>query len=513
MKKLPIGIQDFKELREKGFLYVDKTPLIYEMVSGSKAYFLSRPRRFGKSLLVSTLKELFCGNQALFQDLWIEDKIDWIAHPVVHLSFAKGDFRVVGLRAYLQAMLKEIAQEKEVDFPFSPTDRLGGAVEWLIKKLHQKYEAQVVLLIDEYDKPIIDFLSQDELPIAEQNREIMKEFYSPLKDLDPHLRFFFLTGVSKFSKMSVFSELNNLYDLSLSRIGETLLGYTEAELELYFEERIAQIAQNQRRTVAQMRQDIREWYNGYSFGGERLYNPFSILNFMMDQKFNNYWFETGIPTFLVKQMAERQYYDVSEIEMDSLSLGSFDISNIHPLVVLFQTGFLTLKERTFLDVYRLGYPNMEVRNTMLRMLLAEYAHTDSIGSNALVVEMKRSFEQDDLEGFFTHLNGLFAKIPYQIFEERKESYYHAIIFLTFTLLGFYAEAEVSTARGRIDALVRTARHLYIFKFKVNERAEKALEQIKTKGYAEKYAAEGRQIFLIGVACNQKMIEEYVVEMV
>ncbi len=510
MKKLPIGIQDFAKLRNEDYLYIDKTKQIFELLNNSY-YFLSRPRRFGKSLLVSTLRELFLGNQELFRGLWIEDKIEWKQHPVIHLSFAKGDYKVQGLRAYLQEKLQEIAQSYDLDFPFSPTDGLGRSLEYIIKTLHEQHQAQVVLLIDEYDKPIIDFLGKDEIHIAKENRDIMKEFYSPIKDLDPHLRFFFLTGVSKFSKVSVFSELNNLKDLTLSRMGETLVGYTEAELGLYFEENIEQIAAQQQQSITQVRQSIREWYNGYSFGGESIYNPFSILNFMQDGRFNNYWFETGIPTFLTKLMAEGGYYDVSEIELDLMSLGSFDIERIDPIVVLFQTGFLTIKENTMEDIYRLGYPNREVRNTMVKLLLREYAYVTSSEENNLVVNIKRSFDKHDLEGFFEYLNALFAKIPYQIFEEKKESYYHSIIYLLFTLLGYYSDAEVSTSRGRIDAVVRTASHIYILEFKVNDTAENALKQIKEKSYADKYGTEGKQTVLIGVACNQKMIEEYLVE--
>ncbi len=508
MKKLPIGIQDFAKLRNEDYLYIDKTKHIFDLLDNSY-YFLSRPRRFGKSLLVSTLRELFLGNKALFKGLWIEDKIEWKQYPVIHLSFAKGDYKDIGLKKYLLENIYQTAKKYGLTLKH---DTLGFALAELIKTLHKQHQAQVVLLIDEYDKPIIDFLGKDEIHIAKENRDIMKEFYSPIKDLDPHLRFFFLTGVSKFSKVSVFSELNNLNDITIDENFATLTGYTHKELTHYFAPHITHFAEKKKLSEQEVLDNLRLWYNGYLWAGEeRLYNPFSILNSLQKMSFYNFWFETGIPTFLTKLMAEGGYYDVSEIETDLMSLGSFDIERIDPIVVLFQTGFLTLKENTMEDIYRLGYPNREVRNTMVKLLLREYAHITGTEENNLVVNIKRSFDRHDLESFFEYLHALFAKIPYQIFEEKKESYYHSIIFLLFTLLGYYSDAEVSTSRGRIDAVVRTVSHIYILEFKVNDTAENALKQIKEKGYAEKYSIEGRQTVLIGVACNQKMIEEYLVE--
>jgi hypothetical protein len=509
LRKLPVGIQSFKELRENDFLYIDKTEKIFELIEGSKAYFLSRPRRFGKSLLINTLKELFLGNKELFKGLWIEDKIEWKQYSVIHFDFAKGDYKEFGLRKYLYTSLQKKALQYQIELK---AEGLGSQFQELIVKLHEKFNEQVVILIDEYDKPIIDFLSKSEIHQAVENRDIMKEFYSPVKGLDKYIRFFFLTGVSKFTKVSIFSELNHLQDLTLHRLGATLLGYTEAELYHYFADYIQFIASEEGISEEQLKVNIREWYNGYNFtGNEKVYNPFSVLNFMSSRKFNNYWFETGTPTFLVKMLAEDKIYDVDQTETDLLSLGNFNIENIDVVTVLFQTGYLTLQEQIEFDMYRLGYPNKEVKNSMLKMLLSEYGAMSSSETNSLVMKIKRAFLSANFEDLFLHFNTLFAKIPAEIFEERLESYYHSIVFLTFTLLGYYADAEVHTSRGRIDAVVQTKDAVFVLEFKIKDSAKSALQQIKDKQYHHKYLSEEKKIYLIGIACNQKEIKEYLIE--
>jgi hypothetical protein len=508
MQNLPIGIQSFRQLRENNFIYVDKTEHIFELVNSSPVYFLSRPRRFGKSLLISTLKELFLGNKALFKDLWIENKIEWIEYPVIHFDFAKGDFKDVGLRKSIE---KRILEQAELYDIVIKNESISNQLEELIKKINKKYNQQVVLLIDEYDKPIIDFLGKDEINSAIQNREIMKEFYSPIKSLDNELRFFFMTGVTRFSKVSIFSDLNHLKDLTLHRLGETLLGYTQTELYHYFDLYIKQIASLHKISAQELKEEIKEWYNGYNFGGERLYNPFSILNFMDDKKFTNYWFETGTPTFLIKLVVEGGYYDMKSVRTNLAALGNFDITNLSPVPILFQTGYLTLKENIVGNTYRLGYPNKEVENSMVQLLLDEYTQKQTDQTTNLLLQLKENFDANDLESVFIDLNALFADIPYQIFETKKENYYHSVIFLTFKHLGYYATSEVSTSRGRIDAVVETKNSIYILEFKVNDTAQNALKQIKEKGYADKYLNQNKKIILIGVSFEDKAIKEYVVE--
>ena len=508
MQKLPIGIQSFSELRSKGFLYIDKTEQILELIEGSKVYFLSRPRRFGKSLLISTLKEIFSGRKELFKGLFIEDKIEWDSFPVIHLDFAKSNYKEIGLKLALQERLNYQASLYKIELD---TQTISSQLEELIRKLYKKYNKQVVLLIDEYDKPIIDFLEKDKIHIAQENSEIMKSFYSPIKSLDNELRFFFLTGISRFTKVSIFSDLNNLNDITTSRLANTLVGYTETEVHHYFDEYIKLIAKEKNSTALELKQEIKEWYNGYSFGGEKLYNPFSILNFMSDRKFNNYWFATGTPTFLIKLMAEEKYYDINDIETNDFSLANFDITDIDPITVLFQTGYLTIREKTGQNMYRLGYPNREVENSMVQLLLSEYVKKNNTKTNTALMKLKRGFETDDLDSVFYYLKSLFADISYQIFEQNRESYYHSIIFLTFKLLGYNADAEVSTSIGRIDAVVKTPTHIYILEFKVNDTAENAIKQIKEKKYAQKYLNENKKIVLIGVACQEKTIKEYLIE--
>ncbi len=512
MKKLPIGIQDFEKLRTTGFLYVDKTERIFDLVDGAGYYFLSRPRRFGKSLLVSTLKEIFSGKKELFEGLWIEDKIDWKKHPVIHFSFTEMDYKNLGLEKAIEENLFYQASLFEINLD---SETITSQLQELVRKLHKKFDERVVILIDEYDKPIIDFLGKDEIHIAAENRDIMKNFYSPIKSLDPHLRFFFLTGVSRFSKVSIFSDLNNLNDISLGGSSSDLLGYTEQEILNYFDDYITITAKANEISENKLLDQMRSWYNGYNFdGANKIYNPFSVLNFFDKQKFNNYWFKTGTPTFLIKLLEENEYYNIEEIETSLDALEKFEITNLNPIVILFQTGYFTIKKHLIADIYLLGYPNKEVRRSMNQLLLAEYTKKETTHTTNLIYQITKSFDKNELDKVFVHLNSLFASIPYQIFETKKENYYHSIIYLTFKLLGYYTQSEVSTSEGRIDAVVQTENNIYILEFKVNDTAEKAIEQIKNKNYTEKYKAEkenGKTIYIIGVACNEKTIKEYLIE--
>jgi len=511
MQELPLGIQDFTKLRTNNLLYVDKTQIIHQLINSGQYHFISRPRRFGKSLLVSTLRDIFLAKKELFKGLWIEDKIDWEKHNVIHFSFGKSDFKETGLLEAISKRLQQVA--KDYDIELIGKD-IANQFENLIKNLAQ--ENQVVILIDEYDKPIIEYLGKEEIPKAYENRSILKTFYSVLKDLDSYIRFFLITGVSKFSKVSIFSDLNNVSDISMHPRYATLLGYTQKELESYFEENINHITKEQGIEKQELLTDLKKWYNGYDFVGEnqdKVYNPFSILSFMESGKISNYWFSTGTPTFLTKMLKEQGIYDVQGAIADEDSLGKFELDNLDAITVLFQTGYLTLEEKIEFDVFTLNYPNQEVKNSMFRFLLAEYAYNTSRVSQSLVIKLKRAFNKNDIDSVFEYLNALFAKIPYQIFEEQLESYYHSIIFLTFTMLGYYAKAEVQTSKGRIDAVVETEENIYILEFKVSATAEEALSQIKETNYFQKYKDIEKNIFLIGVACKEKELKEYLVEKV
>jgi hypothetical protein len=506
IQKYPIGIQDFGELRRGGYVYIDKTADIFRLVDQGKFYFLSRPRRFGKSLLLSTLKEMFLGNRELFRGLWIEDKVDWArTSPVIHLSFGKSDFRQMPLTEAIAKRLHEAA----ASFGLALQSRdVSNLFEELIRGVYQR-QGQVAILIDEYDKPITDFLGRDELPTALENREVLKSFYSVVKDLDPCIRFFLLTGVSRFSKVSIFSDLNNLHDITLHPAYGTLLGYTQAELEHYFDQELGKLAQKENLDRATLVGKVRHWYNGYLWGEqETVYNPFSALMLMSQQRFSNFWFATGTPTFLVKKLREKFTYDLGEVQLTETQLGNFQVEDIDEMALLFQTGYLTIKEKMGAG-YLLGYPNEEVRLALLEWMLAGFSGQRQAGP--LVFNLVRYLGARRYEDFRGALNSLLAQVPHEQFMERYEAFYHAIFFLAFSLAGAYAQAEAHSARGRLDAVVRTGGAIFVIEFKVNGGAAEALAQIRARGYHQQYLHQGLPVILLGVGCADREVKELLVE--
>ena len=484
--KYPIGIQDFAKIRTEGYAYVDKTEQIYRLVTGGAYYFLSRPRRFGKSLLLSTMYELYRGNRELFTGLWIDERWDWEGQPpraVIWLKFASSGFQTLGLEAAIDEMLNRTAQDYGVELPTGPYNK---RFRRLIELLGRKHRA--VLLIDEYDKPLIDYL--DDLSRAEANRNILKTFYSVIKDSDPYLELVFMTGVSAFSKVTIFSDLNNLRNISLHSIGYTIAGLTEAELQTTFAQDLQTV------DLAKMR----AWYNGYSWGGEQtLYNPFSILNFLDGKQYKNYWFETGTPTFLVREMRKRGNYDITSIKTPSSTLTSFDIDQLDPVGVLFQTGYLTVTEYVEEDLlYTLAYPNLEVRHSLEQLLLQEYVDQPASEVLPRVVQLRNALRDADLQEVIHLLNASFAAIPYDHWAGQNEHFYHAIVHLTFSLLGTYVRSEVHTSRGRCDALAETTDYVYAFEFKLDRNAMDAVSQIIERGYLEPYAADSRTAIAVGI---------------
>lgn len=451
--KLPIGIQDFSELRTGNFVYIDKTELIYPLLTGAKTYFLSRPRRFGKSLLISTLRYLFEGRKDLFEGLWIENKWDWNEkHPVIRLSFDAISHKELGLRLALLKEVNRIASDFGIELMATEP---AESFRELIRSITEK-QGKVVILIDEYDRPIIDFLGLDELPKAEANRAILKSFFSILKSEDVNIRFLFLTGISKFSKVSIFSDLNHLYDLSTDPNSATICGYTQTEVEHYFAPILAEMPPD---TLDKMR----EWYNGYSWNGrDFVYNPFSVLSFFKAKEYHNFWFLTGTPTFLVKRLNKNFEYALDNIEVESLLIESFELENLHPLALLFQTGYLTIKSRTEFGTLILDYPNREVKEALTRALLADYTCEGRIIPR--IGQLTRSLNNNDIPKTVELLHGLFKSIPSQIFIANREAYFHSVIYLTFILLGVYIQAEVNSSDGRLDAVVHTPERIFIFEF-------------------------------------------------
>ncbi len=493
MKKLPVGIQDFSKLRKENCVYVDKTEHIYRLITEGSYYFLSRPRRFGKSLLVSTLEEIYSGNKELFKGLWIYDQIEWKKYPIIKISFASISHGSLGLIPAIEKKLRDLA----ADFGIQLSDTSYSQLfQELIKEL-AKLE-QVVILIDEYDKPIIDVL--DNLEKAETNRDILKEFYSIIKDNDKNIKFFFLTGVSKFSKVSIFSDLNNLMDITLDQRYSTMVGITQIELEHYFSENILQMQEEYKNVYPNLLATIKEMYNGYSWDGKTsVYNPFSVLNLFSSLRFDNYWFATGTPTFLLKLLKQNNYtaLDFEDLSVDSTIIDKFDLKNISALGLLFQTGYLTIKKYDFVhNHYLLYFPNKEVENSFAKHLLSEFSEMQYEKSGILIFRLEKALKQDDIEEFMSLLKTIFANITYPNIE-KKEKYYHSIFYLTLKLLGYNIQSEIMTSKGRIDAMVVTDTHVYIMEFKLGE-AKKALQQIKDKNYAEKYQNQNKQIVLLGI---------------
>ncbi|PSR11079.1 MAG: AAA family ATPase [Bacteroidetes bacterium] len=495
--KYPIGIQDFRRIRTEDYVYVDKTRHIYEMLEGGVYFFLSRPRRFGKSLLLSTMNELYSGSRDLFEGLWIHDQWDWEAQrrPVIWLKFATFQYKDYPLR---DAIFAGLAKEAERLGVSPPDGEMVHPLLDLLQKINAHYGEKAVLLIDEYDKPIIDFL--DDIARAESNRDTLKWLYSILKDSDALLEKIFITGVSAFSKVSIFSDLNHLSNLTLHRNAYTLLGITHAEVLAYFTEPLQVIANEMGVSLAGVIDQTARWYNGYSWGGkERVYNPFSLLSFLGSRQFQNFWFQTGTPTFLVKEMRQQKLYNPSGREFNSSDLSNFDFTRLNPITVLFQTGYLTVTHYDAeLQLYSLDYPNKEVRSSLEQMLINIYLDDHLEGAASRVGNILRALRRKDLDTVITIFNATFAGIPAQLWQKDNEHFYHALIHLTFSLLGAYVHSEVNTANGRCDALVETADHIYAFEFKLDKPVAEAMQQIRDRGYLAPYADSPKQKIAVGI---------------
>ncbi|QQZ29858.1 ATP-binding protein [Thiothrix subterranea] len=512
LQKLPVGIQTFEEIIGKDYLYIDKTEAIHRLIASGKYYFLSRPRRFGKSLTLSTLNAIFSGKRDLFKGLWIENQWDWDnKHPVVHLSFSSIGYREIGLEQAIRQELNKIGAIGGITFPQQASIAL--MFRQLLEQLARQHGKKVVLLIDEYDKPLIDYL--DDIPQARTNQQVMKTFYSVIKDSDPYLEFLLITGVSKFSKVSVFSDLNNLYDLTLDHKAATLVGYTQAELEHYFAPYFPAAEQRLKLSRAELLEKLRRWYNGYSWDNENfVYNPYSILSFFSANAFRNFWFESGTPTFLIKLMRRDWLYQFDNLELSERAFSSYDIEYLETLPILFQTGYLTIKGIDEHNLYRLDYPNAEVKEALLEYMISNLRHEQTALGTPLVVHLHKAFQANDLEQVIDIIKSIFKKIPSQIFIKEAEAYYHSLIYLVFFYLGQYTEAEVNDSTGRIDCVVKTPTHIYIIEFKLNKNAKTALKQIKDKDYAGAYRTDPRPKVLLGInfSSKAKTVDDWVTEL-
>ncbi len=497
-RKLPIGIQTFREIREEGYYYVDKTAYARLLADDAgKHYFLSRPRRFGKSLFLDTLKELFEGAEPLFRGLAVHDGWNWSkCRPVVRLSFASGNFKKPGfLEESATAQIEDIALRTGVGAAGGTSSAVR--LRRLIEALSVHSGERVTVLVDEYDKPVLDAL--DEPRTARTNRDDLRGLYSTIKDCDSWIEFSFITGVSKFSKVSLFSGLNILTDITLDPVYSAICGYTDADLDAVFGPELQGLD----------RSAIREWYNGYAWlGPERVYNPFGLLKLFRSRRFRAHWFETATPTFLVDTLLER---GVDAAALDGLHcdedlLSAFDVDSMSTEALLFQTGYLTITGAEDLDEdpqYRLGYPNREVRQSLNRSLLTALAPSwrQGLGNGA---SLRRLLAAGDLPGTETLFRALFAGIPYEWHLRndiaRYEGYWASVFYAYVAAAGLDVVVEDSGSRGRLDMVVRLGERVYLFEFKVVERASPgaALAQLRARRYAEKYRGGGRAVVLIGV---------------
>ena len=497
--KFPIGIQNFEKLRNDGYVYVDKTALLYKLVNNGSYYFLSRPRRFGKSLLISTLESYFSGKKELFRGLAIENlEKDWEEYPILHLDLNTAKYDSADA---LLNVLNDVLSNWEATYGTSPTEvtpelRFKG----IIRRAWERTGRRVVILVDEYDKPMLQAIGNEGL--QDEYRNILKAFYSVLKTQDRYIRFALLTGVTKFGKVSVFSDLNNLKDISMDERYIDICGITEAEIHEYFEEPLHGLAAKEGTDYDTVCERLRQMYDGYHFetGTPGIYNPFSLLNTLDSMKFGDYWFETGTPSFLVHLLKEADY-DLNNLQEEQVSadvLNSIDSMSRNPIPVIYQSGYLTIKgyDKEF-RIYRLGFPNMEVENGFIRYLLPLYTPVEENGTDFFAASFISDVRRGNPESFMERLQSLFADTDYEI-TGKLEKYFQNSMYLVFKLLGFYAEVERRTSRGRIDIVIQTADYVYVLEVKLDGTADDALRQIDERGYADPFMSGNRHIYKIGV---------------
>ena len=534
LKKLPIGVQSFEQLIREGAVYVDKTKNIYEILKpGFGAYFLSRPRRFGKSLLVSTLEAIFKNKRHLFKGLWLDSSdYAWEEFPVIKIDMSSVSKKTnVTLNQALKEAVNDNALREGITLEDKEPERM---FQLLIHALAKKYNQQVVILIDEYDDPILKHINDPEM--AGKNREVLQDFYKIMKSESGSLRFVFLTGVSKFAKTSIFSGLNNLLNISMSEKYATLLGYTQEELESYFSEYISELAESHSLSVDEILNKIKFWYNGYKFSKaeNKVYNPFSSLLLFETKEFVNHWFVTGTPTFLI-ELIKRSSVDLQSfedlIEIPEYNLNVYDVESLPLIPIMFDAGYLTLVKQSLMGndiIYGLSYPNYEVKNSLVSGLLNEFSEKDSGSISSELLQISRSIINNDLEKFFSLLKSYFASIPYDLIpkKELNEKYFQLIFYLLMRVTSFRVNTEDRTNLGRIYLMLETDTSIYLFELKVNSSATAALEQIKEKKYYEKYlhipvvksdssseTAQDKVVYLIGLnlSLEERNISEYLVE--
>ncbi len=524
-RKLPIGVQSFKVLRNDRYLYVDKTEYLFQLAQSGRVYFLSRPRRFGKSLFLSTLAAYFRGQKELFTGLYLEkaeeeqaaqeNRAAWETYPVLYFDFNIGNYtdpRALNERLHVLLESEESSygiETREKEQPF-----FASRFEKLLKAAYKQTGKQVVILVDEYDKPLLQTMGVNET-LNDQYRNILKAFYSVIKTCDQYIRFAFLTGVTKFSKISIFSDLNNLRDISMEKQYAGICGVSQTELEETFQPEIQILADDQGLPYQQALADLKQWYDGYLFhpAGKGMYNPYSVLSALAKREIRGYWFSTGTPTFLVNYLKEAHYFipDLDgKVELNEEELETYRAVAEDALPILFQAGYLTIKEYiSDVRLYRLGFPNDEVRYGFLRNVLPAYSAVPFTQSGVWVARFVQDIREGKVDSFMERMQSLIAGIPYDNFTEEnlklREQNYQAAVYLIFKLMGQFVQTEEHCSTGRIDCIVQTAEVIYLFEFKLtgNGSAEDALNQIKEKNYADKYLADGKKIILIGSSFDEQ----------
>jgi len=512
MKKLPLGIQSFRKIITGGYVYVDKTRYIYDLLNGAGYYFLSRPRRFGKSLLLDTIGEVFGGDKELFCGLAIYDSdYNFVKHPVIRLDMSNISNKTPKiLEESLASSLRQRIQDEDLNI----TDKIPADMfKHLIESLYKKYGQRVVVLIDEYDKPILDHLPDTE--VAEANRQVIREFYGILKSMDPYLRFTFITGVTKFTKTSIFSELNNLFDITMAEDYASICGIDIEHLNKYFDEHIEDIkAHRSFKHYESIHHEILKWYDGYSWDGEnRLLNPFSLLSFFSHKKFESFWYASGTPKFLIDLIKKKpeSFLALKNLEIKERVLDTFDIRKIEIESLLFQTGYLTVKKVLLTKgapLYLLGMPNFEVSEAFNMQIVATLTESGELRAEQAQIEMSRALNNGDLQKMLDILRGLFASIPYELHIDR-EAYYHSIFYAVMCVLGFDMDVEISVAKGRVDAILELDKIVYVMEFKYKAcppdasiedkqalftaALAEAMDQLNDRGYSLKYQGSGKEV--------------------
>ena len=517
--KYPIGIQDFESIINGGYVYVDKTSIIHQLVTKGKIYFLSRPRRFGKSLLVSTLKAYFQGKKELFKGLAIDElETEWAEHPVFHLDFNGENYTEPGK---LEEKIIGAVETWEAEYGRDPYKKaLGDRFIYVLAQASKKYGRRSVVLIDEYDKPLLDVLDTgfttmvdgENRLLEDHHRNILKGFYSVFKGADEHLQFVLLTGVTKFSQVSVFSGFNQPSDISLDARYEALGGITDDELYRYFEEQIAVLAQKYKCTPDEMKLRLKLQYDGYHFSEELtdIYNPFSILNAFDKRRIADYWFATGTPTYLIRLLNHTQE-NLNELTGKYYRPSQFidykaDVEK--PLPMIFQSGYLTIKDCDLdMDTYLLDFPNNEVKNGFVTMIVADYLKSKT-DAGSWVLEAVNALRNADLEQFRKQLTSFLADIPYSMRrkedEREKERYFHYTFYLLMRMVSCYTVyTEKQQSEGRVDCIIETPNYIYVFEFKLNGTADEAMKQIEDKGYVRPYEADKRKLFKVGVVFSSE----------